>query len=37
VTSNVTVTVTQSCDIWKNIKYSRIDNVIQYNNNMLAL
>ena len=31
------ITVTQSCDIEKNIQGSEIDNVIQYSNNMLAL
>jgi len=35
--THVTVTVTQSCDIEKNIKDSKTDNVIQYSNNMLAL
>ena len=31
------ITVTQSHDIEKDIKGSRISNIIQHNNNMLAL
>ena len=33
---HVKVTVTQLCDIEKNIKDSETDNVIQYGNNMLV-
>ena len=33
----VTVTVTQSYDIEKDIEDSKINNVIQHDNNMLAL
>ena len=33
---HVKVTVTQLCDIEKNIKDSKTDNVIQYGNNMLV-
>jgi len=33
----VTVTVTQSCDIKKDIEDSEIDNIIQHKNNMLVL
>ena len=33
----VMVMITQSCDIEKAIKSSKIDNIIQHNNNMLVL
>jgi len=33
----ITVTVTPSCDTKKIIEGSRIDNIIQYSNNMLVL
>ena len=37
VTSHMTVTVIQSCDTKKNIEGSRINNIIQHNNNILIL